>query len=169
MLLKLEELYHYITLALSYVLTGYIFIARGKQNLQYDYSSRVVKKRGFCVDIAMIMISFSFLVKQKKSSTFLNNSGRAVYELKISLLFGCRSDIMRDTENFLRLDFRLAYFWSSDIYDLNWNDTFFLCFFLLFVCLFCFVDSPTTTCWENFAGVSCSIKKLWWSTTISSF
>lgn len=33
-LLKLEELYHCITLALSYVLTGHIFIARGKQDLQ---------------------------------------------------------------------------------------------------------------------------------------
>lgn len=44
MLLKLEELYHCIDLALPYVLTGHIFIARGKQDLQYDYSSRNVKK-----------------------------------------------------------------------------------------------------------------------------
>lgn len=46
MLLKLEELYHCITLALPYVLIGHIFIARGKQYLQYDYSSRNVKKQG---------------------------------------------------------------------------------------------------------------------------
>lgn len=45
MLLKLEELYHSITLALSSVLTGHIFIARSKQDLQYDYSSRVIKKK----------------------------------------------------------------------------------------------------------------------------
>lgn len=55
MLLKLEELYHCSTVVLSYVLTGHIFIARGKQDLQYDYSSRVVKKKkGFCVDIVHV-------------------------------------------------------------------------------------------------------------------
>lgn len=45
MLLKLEELYHCIAVAPSYVLTGHIFIAGGKQDLQYDYSSKVVKKK----------------------------------------------------------------------------------------------------------------------------
>lgn len=59
-LLKLEELYHCITSALSYVLTGHIFSAGSKQDLQYDYSSRVVKKKGFCVDIDSYAHDFFF-------------------------------------------------------------------------------------------------------------
>lgn len=89
----------------------------------------------------MIMISFSFLVKQKNLSTVHNNSGRTVYELKISLLFGCKSDTMRDIENFLKLDYKLAYFWSSYLMTLIEMITS-PCVFS-FVCLFCFVNRPT--------------------------